>query len=100
VLHLTGSATGQATHLGQFTRHECIAIDGGAIEGSLVFVAANGDRLRASVSGGFIGVGVAAGTYTFTGGSGRFANATGEVNFIAVLDGLEFTVVFDGDISY
>ena len=99
-LHLTGSATGQATHLGEFTRKECAVIEDGAVEGSLVFVAANGDRLYATFSGGFISESTAVGTYTFTGGTGRFADATGEVNFVAVLDGLDFAVLFDGDIGF
>ncbi len=100
VLHLTGVATGQATHLGQFTRTESVAIDGGSVEGSLVFIAANGDRLCATVSGGFIGAGIVAGTYTFTGGTGRFTDAAGEVNFLAVLDGLDFVVLFEGNIGF
>jgi hypothetical protein len=100
VLHLTGTATGQATHLGHYIRHESVAIDGLSVEGSLVFLAANGDRLCARVSGGFIGDGIVAGTYTFTGGTGRFANATGEVNFLAVLEGLDFAVLFAGGIDF
>src|SRR5262245_50883303 len=64
VLHLTGSATGEATHLGLYTREERVAIDAGAIEGSLVFTAANGDRLCAAIRGGFISANTAVGTYT------------------------------------
>src|SRR5262245_1378339 len=76
--------TGNATHLGAFTRTEYTFLAGGAISGSLTFKAANGDLLTADFSGGFTSGTTAEGTYTFTGGSGRFRGATGTARFHAI----------------
>ena len=77
-------ATGTATHLGDFTRTEYVFFGpGGAISGTVVFTAANGDRLWADFSGGFISPTTAEGTYTFTGGTGRFRDASGTADFEA-----------------
>jgi hypothetical protein len=102
-LHLTASATGQATYLGNFARQESIVLNPltGAFEGTLVFVAADGDRLYAYVEGGFMSATTAVGTYTFAGGTGRFRNASGEVNFVAFTpDLISLTVTFEGHINY
>ena len=76
--------TGHATHLGRFTvegPHRVNSATGIAI-GSFTFTAANGDTLTAD----FIGVGIPTvtpgvfsivETATITGGTGRFAGATG-----------------------
>src|SRR5687768_17915499 len=66
-IHLTVSATGQATHLGHFTRTENLTLVplAGTVEGTLVFTAANGDQLFADVAGGFVSATRAEGTYTF-----------------------------------
>src|SRR5690349_20155138 len=54
-LHLTLSATGQSTQLGEFTREESLVVHAdGSFVGWVTFVAANGDRLNADISGGFI----------------------------------------------
>ena len=101
-LHLTLSATGNATHLGKFTREENVVIHAdGSISGTLVFIAANGDQLNADVDGGFISPTTAVGTYTFTGGTGRFANAAGTASFTGVTtDGIHLAVEFAGSITY
>jgi hypothetical protein len=101
-LLLSASATGQATHLGNYTREEQILVgDGGVITGWVRFVAANGDELYADVSGGFISETTATGTYTFTGGSGRVANATGSASFVAVASSPgQFAIAFNGGIDY
>lgn len=101
-LHLTLTATGQATHLGRFTRQEAVVIHAdGSIEGRLVFIAANGDRLYANVAGGFISQTTAVGSYTFSGGTGRFANASGNANWAGVTsDGLHLALQFSGTIAY
>src|SRR4051794_28406188 len=70
--------TGQATHLGRFTRTEYFALDGlGGISGTMVFAAANGDQLSVDFDGQFIPPTTAVGTYEFTGGTGRFRDAAG-----------------------
>lgn len=98
---LTIDGSGQSTHLGHFTRHEVIQINAtGGISGTIDFTAANGDVVSVSVAGQFISATEAVGTYTVTGGTGRFDGATGSANFTAVsLDGIHVTFEFDGDIS-
>ena len=100
-LHFTNAAWGQATHLGQFTRVGSGVIFGdGTFEGPLVFTAANGDQLFANAEGALTSPTTAAGTYTFTGGTGRFRNASGEAAFVGVMsDGIQFDVEFSGTIS-
>jgi hypothetical protein len=100
-LVLTVSATGRATHLGKFTRDETVLLADGTLEGTLVFIAANGDELHADVEGGFISATTAVGTYTFTGGTGRFANASGSAGFVGVTtDFIHIAVTFEGTIAY
>jgi hypothetical protein len=96
---LTASATGLATHLGRFTRTESITIDLFTFDftGTLTFTAANGDLLKADVAGNLLS---AEGTYVFTGGSGRFQNASGSAAFAVAVDGLKFDVTFSGTILY
>ena len=101
-LLLTVAATGQATYLGKFTREESVVLHAdGTVEGSLVFIAANGDRLYADVAGGFISPTTAVGTYTFTGGTGRFADASGEAEWVGVTtDGIHVALTFEGTIEF
>jgi len=101
-LHLTVDGTGQATHLGQFTRHEEVVLHAdGTVEGSIVFFAANDDRLFVSVAGGFTSANTTAGTYTITGGTGRFTDATGSASWAGVTsDGSHFAITFEGTIGY
>jgi hypothetical protein len=101
-LHLTLSATGEATQLGEFTREESLVVHAdGSFVGSVTFVAANGDRLNADISGGFISATTAAGTYTITGGTGRFADASGTASWAGVTsDGIHVAVTFSGTIEF
>jgi hypothetical protein len=100
-LRLTVAATGQATHLGRFTRDESVVVHADAtFEGTLLFTAANGDQLFADVEDAFISATTALGTYTFTGGTGRFKNASGGAGFVGVTsDGIHIAVKFAGTIS-
>lgn len=94
--------TGIASHLGNFTRREYVFFGpDNTIFGCMVVKAANGDELRLDFSGGFISQTTAVGTYTFTGGTGRFTNATGTASFEAVTpDLVHVTASFEGLISY
>ena len=93
--------TGEATHLGRFTRHESLTIEGPFIFGSIIFTAANGDELYADVFGMFVSANDAVGTYFFDGGTGRFEDATGEADFIASTpDFVNLAVTFEGTLSY
>lgn len=99
---LVVEATGQATHLGDYTRTEFVFLGpGGTIAGTVVFTAADGDQLEASFTGGFISGDTAVGTYTFTGGTGRFTDADGTASFTATTpDFVHLSVSFEGSISY
>jgi hypothetical protein len=99
---LSVRAAGNATHLGRFSREEILLFNPvtGTVAGSIVFTAANGDRLSGVVAGGFTSPTTAVGTYTFTGGTGRFESATGSVGFSVVTpDGIQFAVEFAGSLS-
>lgn len=100
-VRLQVSSTGQATHLGRFSREESLLLTGGSIAGTLVFTAANGDQLSAEVEGGFTSATTAEGTYSITGGTGRFADSSGAATFTAITsDGLHFEIAFQGTISF
>ena len=102
-IHLTAIGTGQATHLGLFTREEAIVIHWDlTIEGTVTFKAPNDDLLIADITGvaNAIPPTAAIGYYTFNGGSGRFKDASGETPFtVAAADGY-FAATFDGSIDY
>jgi hypothetical protein len=106
-VHLSVTGTGQATHLGRFTRVENLVLYAdGTLDGTLTFKAANGDLLVADVAGGFasppgILPATAAGTCTFTGGTGRFSDASGGYEWAGItFDSAHFSIVFEGDISF
>lgn len=99
---ITASGAGEATHLGKFTREENILLNPttGALTGSIVFIAADGSELYCDLAGAFTGANTAAGTYTFTGGTGRFEGASGVAYFsIVQSDPANFTFVFAGTID-
>lgn len=94
---------GTATHLGAFTRTEYVFFnaDGVSFQGNMIFEAANGDLLYLDFSGAFETPTDAFGTYTFSGGTGRFEDASGEADFHAYTDDLiNATVTFEGTINY
>jgi hypothetical protein len=101
-LHITVFTTGQATHLGRFTREASAVLQpDGVVVGTLVWTAANGDQLFASLEAGFVSPTTAVGTYTFVGGTGRFENASGEADFETVTsDGIHFLLTFEGTIGF
>ncbi len=85
---VSGTGIGRATHLGAatITVDECVdfAMEPGRVHvyGSLVLTAANGDQLHVSVDKvgdlpGPTGDAHVAGPYVVSGGTGRFAEATG-----------------------
>ena len=95
-------ARGDATQIGQFSREESLVLNPatGTIAGTIVFIAANGDRLLGTVAGQFTSPTTVAGAYAFTGGTGRFSGAVGGADFsLATPDGVNFTVAFDGSVS-
>jgi hypothetical protein len=106
---LLTEATGNATHLGRFTVEIAHVVNTVArtVTGSYEFTAANGDTLIADVTGPYaptlenprVLLGVE--TATVTGGTGRFAGATGSftVERLLNLDTFLTTVSFEGTIS-
>lgn len=109
---INGSASGKATHLGNFTLHDTSTIVGLEVtpEGVILQIvgqaeleAANGDKLYASLSG-TVNFTTGKGTLTFewTGGTNRFAQATGTTNWQITLNvaDLTYSAVADGVINY
>ena len=94
--------TGTATQLGQFTRAEYLFLNpDGSFIGKMVFTVASGDELWLDFSGAFTSPTVATGTYRFTGGTGRFRNATGAATFTAYTpDGMHVVARFVGRIRF
>jgi hypothetical protein len=92
-LIVDGSGVGNATELGRYTMTFHVEVDLGTLigVGTLTFVAVNGDTLSAS----FIGQGtptpdpnifILEEVATITGGTGRFAGATGGFTIERVID--------------
>lgn len=99
---LGGFASGHATQLGLYTREEQLLLNPatGAFTGEIVFTAADGDELHCTLAGNFISATDAIGVYTITGGTGRFAQASGTAEFFASLpDGIHYTVEFEGSLD-
>jgi hypothetical protein len=109
-LFVDGSGLGRATHLGNYTitfEYEVNLNDFTAI-GSAHFVAANGDSLFAEIieAHGTVptdeGISFIVATYDITGGTGRFAGATGiftEESVLNVITHVKFGS-FDGSIRF
>ena len=106
-----GPLTGNATHLGRFTlrgphRVNLATIPVTAI-GTFEFTAADGDTLRASFTGlgtptGTPGIFSIVETATVTGGTGRFAGATGSFIIERLVDLINLTTTgsFEGRIAW
>ena len=101
-VEISANGQGEATHLGKFTREESILFNPatGTLTGTIVFTAADGSELYCNFAGAFTGLNTAAGTYNFTGGTGRFEGASGVAGFsITQSDQVNFTFVFAGAIE-
>jgi hypothetical protein len=108
----TFTGGGPVTHMGDTSQAGSLVLDApigpGVFPGfgSVTITAANGDTLTFDYVGLlFAGTGEGVGTFTFTGGTGRFAGATGGGTFDAQIDlsqpaNQPMTVVLDGKISY
>lgn len=109
VVFVVSSGAGEATHLGRFemTSPHLTYLDTLAVEGEHNFTAANGDTLDASFSGHLApgAGGCLEGTLpsTITGGTGRFAGATGTYDFHIVACpaafGFDSTATIEGWVS-
>jgi hypothetical protein len=107
------AGTSQTTHLGRAAQRGKLSLHPSSPtdivipgDGSVTIIAANGDQLTFNYTGNLYALtGEGKGTFTFTGGTGRFANATGNGTFYAVIDLSQpakqpMTVVLDGQIGY
>ena len=89
---VTREGTGTATYLGKYTEHVTEQINVLQLHGtgSATFTAANGDTLSASVDGQATRTGPTTlsivENYTITGGTGRFADATGSLTLERTLE--------------
>ena len=103
---------GPVTHMGKTKQSGTLVLEAPIApgifpgSGSVTITAANGDQLSFDYVGFLNAVtGEGTGIFSFTGGTGRFAGATGGGSFDALID-LTFateqpmTVVLDGKISY
>jgi hypothetical protein len=110
LLALQLDASGNATHVGNFTYSFPHTVDRSKVPstgvGTATFTAANGDTLTAAVNGTavLIGPGLLQGTEngTITGGTGKFANATGSFTISRQINQITLTTVgsFTGSINY
>jgi hypothetical protein len=105
----TGS--GNATHLGMFTNTGKVSFTPDASNPTILhpsgggtFTAANGDKLNFVIVTGALDLttGIGTGDFEFTGGTGRFANATGHTSGViqqnVITGAYELTLV--GSIDY
>ena len=108
LLHVDVEATGNATHLGKLTLDIPHVVDPTTriAIGSYEFTAANGDKLYALFTGiatptATPGVLYIEETATITGGTGRFAGATGSFTSERLYDTLAGTTIgsFEGTVS-
>jgi hypothetical protein len=100
---LDREGTGTATYLGRYTEHVVMEINIPTMTstGTATFTAANGDTLLASVVGQATRTGPTmlsiVEVYTITGGTGRFADATGSFTLKSTVD--QVTGVSSGTFS-
>ena len=89
---LTRDGTGTATYLGRYSEHILMTINLPTLSstGTATFTSANGDTLTATVIGQATRTGPTTlsivEVYTITGGTGRFADATGSFTLESTLD--------------
>lgn len=107
IVFVTTEGGGQATHLGRYTMvsPHFSHLDTLFAEGEQSFTAANGDTVTAEFAGQFVPTadGFLSGVLdaVITGGTGRFAGATGAYTFEILFDPTTFisTAVIEGEIS-
>jgi len=98
---MTVRSTGVASHLGRWTAEGRIdeislGADQVALGGSLTAVAANGDKLFVDFTASWrISTGVGEQVLIFTGGTGRFAGASGDATLACLGSGDPATLTFE-----
>jgi hypothetical protein len=111
IVELTVAWEGTASHLGSFTRTDYLIVNfaTGEMVGTKVFTAANGDELYVDTAGTFDPSTaptpdeplLISGSYSFTGGTGRFEGATGDASFeVLTPDFSVGALCFEGSLAY
>lgn len=111
IVNLIVEWEGEALHLGHFTRRDDLIINfsTGELVGTKVFTAANGDELWVDTVGSFDPAAIPTpedpllitGEYFFTGGTGRFEDASGEATFeVLTPDFVVGVLSFEGTLEY
>jgi hypothetical protein len=91
-IDVTGTVTGIAPHLGRFTLlyKVTVVLPEGTATGSGQLIAANGDSIAFTIAGTSValepGIGSITEVDTITGGTGRFAGATGTITVTRLVD--------------
>jgi hypothetical protein len=80
---ITYTATGHGTHVGAYEENGSYTVDltTFTFAGSATATAADGSTFSFTIAGGFTGPTTLAGSVSLTGGTGRFAGATGALTF-------------------
>ena len=95
------SGQGSGTHVGSFTTQTISKVKGnGDAVGIGTLTTANGDTIDYRNETSLDHDGVRRGTFTFTGGTGKFANVSGGGTIEAVFQAGGINVSRDGTISY
>jgi len=107
VIDVVANGVGNATHLGAITVQRTATLTATStpgifdFEGDAVLTSASGDQLTTEIHGIFnANIGHADLVYEWTGGTGRFENATGITSWSVDVANGEYDVVADGEIIY
>lgn len=107
VLDVVATGAGTATHLGAFTVERTATLTATStpgifdFKGEAILTAATGEKLTTEIDGTFNAVtGHADLAYEWTGGTGRFENATGFTFWSVDVANGEYDVVANGQIIY
>lgn len=108
VRQFTIAGTGEASHMGALTVtiSGCLSLITGDASGSGLITADNGDVAYMDVTSMHINLATfsTVASYAFTGGTGRFEGATGEMSSVGVavtgVPGVDWSNTFSGWISY
>ena len=98
---VTTEGSGNVTHMGLVSTDEELFLNpDGSFTGNITFTGKHG-QISCTLSGQFVSPTAAVGEYVITGGTERFADATGGASFnVSMTSASTFRVSFKGDVSY